>query len=107
MRISSSGSTDGRPIVIVRRQLPSQTAEFHKPVDHPQQVLLRHVLLKRKLVKKGVLLNAAFPHHRLHPSLNDQSESAASTQHNPQFFNKIGHQLRFPSCWSDRPGQIG
>jgi hypothetical protein len=44
-----------------------------------------HVLFQRKSIKQGVLTDAAFPHHRLHPGPNDQSESATSGPRNPSF----------------------
>jgi hypothetical protein len=38
---------------------------------------LGHVSFEPKLVKQSFPPDSLFPHHQLHPSLNDQSENAA------------------------------
>ena len=54
---------DRRPAdgAVERRQLPSQPIKFDKSVYRSQQVRRRHMTFERKLVKKRVLLDAAFP----------------------------------------------
>jgi len=59
----------GSPLLAIeRRQLAPHPVKFHKPVDRAQKVPLGHMIFERKLVKQGVLTDATFPHHRLHPS---------------------------------------
>src|SRR5882672_831698 len=47
------------------------------------------MLCERKRIKQSVLSDATFPHHRLHPVPNDQSEPATPNPGNPHFFNTI------------------
>jgi hypothetical protein len=63
-----------------KRSRMSNAIEINKAVDRTQQMPLRHMTFERKLVEQSVLPDLAFPHHRLHPSLSDQSESAPGDQ---------------------------
>ena len=75
-------------LAVKRRQLAPQLAEFDKPVDRSQQVPLRHMPLKRKLVEQGFLPNPTFPHHRTTPQSPDRIESVLSSDGNPRLFQR-------------------
>src|SRR5215216_1943903 len=87
---------DRRPphLAVERSQFLPQPVEFDEPVDRAQQVPFRHMPFERELVKKGVLPDAAFPHHWPSPrsprtGLNQPSRAPAT----PDFFNRIDPYL--------------
>jgi hypothetical protein len=61
----------------------SVPVEVHKTVARPEKMSLRHVPFERELIKQRVSLNLAVSHDRLHPGLNDKSESATKNPRNP------------------------
>ena len=71
------------------RQLPAAARRGQRTGRSSAAGALGHMIFERKLVKQGVLPDAAFPHHRLHPRPNDQSKSATPNPRNPYFFNAI------------------
>src|SRR5205085_11713067 len=92
-------------LAVERRQFLPQPVEFDEAIDRPQQVLLRHMPLERKLVKQSLLLDSPLPHHCTSPPPHNRSESAPSNACNTQFFNAIG-QIR-PSDLKGLPTALG
>jgi hypothetical protein len=89
MRISSSGSTDGRPVGAVERcQVWPNLAEVDEAVDRAEHVVGGHPLLKRELVKQSTLIDLPLTHHHLHSRYDDWSESV-NRPDATDFFNKI------------------
>jgi hypothetical protein len=64
MRIISSGSTDGRPVWLIRCKVLTQVGETEYPIDIAKQVILRHNLVEIKRVKQLVLRPVVAAHHR-------------------------------------------
>jgi hypothetical protein len=89
IRISSSGSTDGRPVVAVeRRQACPNSPNVDEAVDRSQHMVKRHMLLNRELVKEGPLLDMPLTHHLLHSSFDNWSESAKQHHRNLRVFQQ-------------------
>jgi hypothetical protein len=53
---------------VERRQVTAQIAKLNEPVDRPQQVVRRDVVLKRELAEQRTLRHPPRPHHRNRPS---------------------------------------
>lgn len=86
MRIISSGSIEGRHVAVVGRQVSAYARQIDEPVDPTQQVIPRNVPLDAEADEQGLLHHRPFAHHRLNPSLTDQSESAPPTPRNAGVF---------------------
>jgi hypothetical protein len=84
MRISSSGSTDGRPAWPEIRKMGTDAAQVDEPLDRSKKVILGNVVLTRKLVEQGRLRFLPRTHHRhsSHPlaelNQHDAPRSSAS-----------------------------
>jgi hypothetical protein len=52
----------------------------------------RHVPFERELVKQGVLPDAAFPHHQIHPIPQSGLNQLNPGPGTPDFFNRIEQQ---------------
>ena len=89
-RSASGSSAPGRSRAAPPRcrmaPLAPHPVEVDKPVDRSQQMLRRHMPLKRKLVKQGVLPAPTFPHHRLYsaprqlPTFSTQSADSGHSR---------------------------
>jgi hypothetical protein len=52
---------------VKRSQIPPHLRQVDEPVDRPQQVILRHMPLDRKLVEQRRLVDLPLAHHRRRP----------------------------------------
>ena len=85
---------------VERRQVSTQPFQLNEPVDRPQQVVRRDVVLQREGGEQGRLISPPLTHHRAASGLNDQSESAASARGNSRLFQ----QYRPTACVIGRGG---
>ena len=79
------GATDG---AVERRQMRSQALKLHEPVDRPQQMVRRDMVLQRESIEQGRLIDPPLAHHHAASGLNDQSESAPEARGNCRLFQR-------------------
>src|SRR5205814_919575 len=94
-------------LAVERRQFLPQPVEFDVAIDRPQQVLLRHMPLERKLVKQSLLLDSPFPHHCTSPPPHNRSASAPPTALDTLDHRERGQPRPRLTARSEQAGDLG
>jgi hypothetical protein len=51
-------------VAVERRKVLAHAAQIDKPINRPQQVVLGHMIIQRKLLEQRRLSFLPWPHHR-------------------------------------------
>src|SRR5271169_789317 len=69
------------------RQIPAQPRQLDKAIDRPQQMIPRHMRIKREVVEQRTLFDLPWSHHRLSPCLSTELNQQIIALSTRAFFN--------------------
>jgi hypothetical protein len=83
-------------LAIIGPQVLADASEVDEPINRPQQMILRNVILKAEAVEQRFLHHRPLAHHLQSPAAR-KTESDQYDDFNTEFFNTI-RQKRSPDC---------